>query len=103
MATVEMEYAVDWDANDFSGLYTAATEDDFAKAETIIVRQKPEVTAPTKLPTFWGLSECVNVEYIGPGAYMEKDGYVCLLFGRKQVRLLRVFPRGSWTFSNWSI
>ena len=101
---VELEYSIDCERREFSGLYTAATEEQFVNASSFIVIRKDAVTAPTKLVAelHWKIREGVDVKFLGAGTYKFDwhSKHVCVVHGNFQANLMPMPDKSTWTCWN---
>lgn len=99
---VELEYSIDWDRREFSGLHTAATKEEFMNALSFIVVRKDVVTAPTKLVAelHWKIREGVDVKFWGPGNYRYDwcSRNVCLMNGNLEAKLMPMPLKSTWSY-----
>ena len=98
---VELEYSIDFERREFSGLYTAATEEEFTNASSFIVIRKDAVTAPTKLVAElqWKIRVGVDVKFLGAGKYVFDwhSREVCLVHGNLRANLMPMPDKSTWT------
>ena len=104
---VEVQYVIDWEGRDCSGLYTSASKDEFASAGQIMVMPARKLTMPTKLDANlkWKIRVDVKIQFVRPelGSYVycpkNKHMYLALKTPKNtqlQVPIMPIPEKATW-------